>query len=71
MAQIHQRAPHAKVFVLGCPTVLSRPFNQLNCYGGNFKRMGTIRLGVDGDFVMGLEQRLNDVIEEQAQDNSP
>ncbi len=30
--EIHQRAPHAKVFVLGYPTVLSRPFNQPNCY---------------------------------------
>ncbi len=25
---------------------------------------------MDGDFIIGLEQRLNDVIEEQAQDNS-
>ncbi|MEV6156876.1 SGNH/GDSL hydrolase family protein [Nonomuraea sp. NPDC052129] len=69
MAQIHQRAPHARVFLLGYPTVVSRPFNQLNCYWGNFKRLGTIRLGVDGDFLIGVEQRLNDVIGEQAQDN--
>ncbi|MER0446650.1 SGNH/GDSL hydrolase family protein [Streptomyces sp. Edi4] len=69
MGQIHERAPHAKVFVLGYPTVISRPFNQLTCYWGNFKRLGTLRLGVDGDFVMGLEERLNDVIEGQAQDN--
>ncbi|MFJ3086777.1 hypothetical protein [Streptomyces sp. NPDC086838] len=66
MRQIHQRAPEAKVFVLGYPTVVSRPFNQL---WGNFKRMGAVRLGVDGDLIIGLEQRLDDVIEEQAVDN--
>lgn len=70
MAQIHQRAPHAKVFLLGYPTVISRPFNQLTCYWGNFKRLGTVRLGVDGDFLIGVEQRLNDVIQEQALENS-
>ncbi|MFD0884984.1 SGNH/GDSL hydrolase family protein [Streptosporangium algeriense] len=70
MRRIHERAPHAKVFLLGYPTVVSRPFNQTNCYWGNFKRLGTVRLGVDGDFLIGLERRLNDVIKKQAQDNA-
>lgn len=69
MSQIHQRAPHAKVFLLGYPTIVSRPYNPLTCYWGNFKRLGTIRLDADGDFLTGLEQRLNDVIRQQAQDN--
>ncbi|MFG2111116.1 SGNH/GDSL hydrolase family protein [Streptomyces sp. NPDC048718] len=69
MGRIHKDAPHAKVFLLGYPTVVSKPFNQLTCYWGNFKRLGTLRLGVDGDFVIGLEQRLNEVIERQAQKN--
>ncbi|MFI6928485.1 SGNH/GDSL hydrolase family protein [Nonomuraea spiralis] len=70
MRQIRERAPHAKVFLLGYPTVLSKPFNHTTCYWGNFKRLGTIRLGVDGDFLIGVEQRLNDVIRQQAADNS-
>ncbi|MER7212068.1 SGNH/GDSL hydrolase family protein [Streptosporangium sp. NPDC000239] len=69
MRRIHERAPHAKVFLLGYPTVVSRPFNQTTCYWGNFKRLGTVRLGVDGDFLIALERRLNEAIRQQARDN--
>lgn len=66
LADIHSRAPKAKVFLLGYPAIA--PSVQ-GCSYGNFHQLGTVRLTNDAPYLDSLQQQLNQRIADAAGDN--
>ena len=65
MTDIRQRAPHAKVAVVGYPAIVP---NSSGCTWGNFHQLGTVARG-DMPWLDGLERELNGLIERQADEH--
>ncbi|MGW4689690.1 SGNH/GDSL hydrolase family protein [Streptomyces sp. NPDC004244] len=66
LADIHSRAPEAKVFLLGYPAIAPSVFG---CSYGNFHQLGTVRLTNDAPYLNSLQQQLNQRIADAAGDN--
>lgn len=66
LADVHSRAPKAKVFLLGYPAIVPSTFG---CTYGNFHQLGTIRLTNDAPYLDGLQRRLNQTIADAAEEN--
>ncbi|YCK37303.1 SGNH/GDSL hydrolase family protein [Actinomadura sp. ATCC 39365] len=66
LADIHSRAPEAKVFLLGYPAIVPSAFG---CSYGNFHQLGTIRLHNDAPYLDSLQQQLNQKISDAAGEN--
>lgn len=65
MTAIKDRAPHAKVAVVGYPAIVP---TSSGCSWGAFRQLGTVARG-DMPWLDGLERELNDLIARQADDN--
>jgi len=65
MGEIRQRAPFAKVAVVGYPAIVP---NSSGCTWGNFRQLGTVAKG-DMPWLDGLERELNQLIEYQADEH--
>lgn len=66
LADIHSRAPKAKVFLLGYPAIAPTRFG---CSYGNFHQLGTIRLTNDAPYLDAVQQQLNQKIADTAGEN--
>lgn len=66
VADIHSRAPEAKVFLLGYPAIAPSVYG---CSYGNFHQLGTVRLTNDAPYLDSLQQQLNQRISDTAGDN--
>ncbi|MFE2140703.1 SGNH/GDSL hydrolase family protein [Streptomyces sp. NPDC059456] len=66
VADIHSRAPGAKVFLLGYPAIVPSAFG---CSYGNFHQLGTVRLTNDAPYLNSLQQQLNQKVADAADEN--
>ncbi|MFF0389245.1 SGNH/GDSL hydrolase family protein [Kitasatospora sp. NPDC004615] len=66
LADIHSRAPQAKVFLLGYPAIAPSVYG---CSYGNFHQLGTVRLTNDAPYLNSLQQQLNQRIADTAGEN--
>lgn len=63
LADVHSRAPRAKVHLLGYPAIVPSAFG---CTYGNFHQLGTVRLYNDAAYLDGLQRQLNQRIADAA-----